>query len=195
MQWPSLPHWLTDRKHGGGGDMGRKHAFHLRENESNWWTGQLWKIGSPIWGLSKVWLIYLAGSDGREGFPVSISRQQGQVGGDDWKEILCAFLVFFPTPGIRVVKKKQNKNKRKEWLGKERHGVGGRGGQERDWREKNEKDRGKKWERAGRQTENKKQIGSPRISSPATHCAAKQCNLPRTESQLPQSKAALPALS
>lgn len=107
----------------------------------------------------------------------------------------CVHFLLFLTPGIRVVKKNPPKNKRKEWAGKERHGVEGRGGQKRDWREKSERDRGKKWEREARQTENKKQVGSPRISSPATHYAAKQCNLPRTESQLPQSKAALPALS
>lgn len=50
-------------------NMGRKHVFHLYKDESNWWTGQPWKIDNPIWSLSKVERIYLAGSNGREVFP------------------------------------------------------------------------------------------------------------------------------
>lgn len=40
------------------------------------------------------------GSDGREGFPVSISRQEGQAG-----RRFCVRFLLFLTPGIRVVKK------------------------------------------------------------------------------------------
>lgn len=95
------------------GGMGRKHAFHLQEDESNWWMRQLWKIGSPIWGLSKVWLIYLAGSDGRQGFPCFHSGQEGQARGD-WREILCVFLTFL-TPRLRGVKKKKGEQNR-SWM-------------------------------------------------------------------------------
>lgn len=85
--------------------------------------------------------------------------------------------------------------KRKGWVWKEKDREGGKRGHKRGWGEKSERDRGKKWKKVGRQTENKKQIGSPLISSPATHYATKALHLPRTESQLPQRKAALPALS
>lgn len=153
--------------------MGRKHAFRLWEDESNWWTGQLWKIGSPIWGLSKVWLIYLVESDRREGspFPCFHSRQEGQARAD-WEEILYAFRAFL-TPGLRVVKKKKDgwEKARTEWEVKTvRREIEGK---KLDWQGQRE---GESREKAsGRQMENKKQIGSPLISWPATHYATKQC--------------------
>lgn len=66
----SLTRWLQRF----GGKKGKK--CHRWADESNWRMGQHWKIGSPIWGLSKVWLIYLGGGGGT---PVSMFPQASEV--------------------------------------------------------------------------------------------------------------------
>lgn len=101
VTWPPPANSLTINMRSGG--HGKKACLPSLGRWINWWTGQLWKIGSSIWGLSKVWLIYLSGSDGREGFPCFHSRQERQARGV-WKEILCVFPTFM-TLGLRVAKK------------------------------------------------------------------------------------------
>lgn len=176
---------LTDRKHmeeeeEGGVDMGRKHVFYLWEDKSKWWTGQHWKIGSPIWGLSKGWLIYLAGSDGREAspFPCFHLRQAGQ----SWGQLEGDSVCFSCSSVSRAWSCKREKDgwgkKRTEWEVKKKR----KRSRERMREEKWDGQGGKKWAKAGREHEgrrrrNKKQIGSPLISSPATHTTP-QSNAP-----------------
>lgn len=140
---------LTDRKHmeeeGGGDDMGRKHVFYLWEDKSKWWTGQHWKIGSPIWGLSKGWLIYLAGSDGREAspFPCFHLRQAGQ----SWGQLEGDSVCFSCSSVSRAWSCKREKDgwwkKRTEREVKKKK----KKGREREWGKKSEMDRGAKSER------------------------------------------------
>lgn len=155
-QWPSLSCWLADGKwvcmHSGVGTWGENMPPPLREDESKWWTGQRWKIGSPLWGFSKAWLIYLAGNDGMEGspFPCFNSRQVVQGRGD--LQEYCVHFFSLLALGFGVVKKgKVGSRKKKNRAGSKR-------GHKWDWGKKSKKDRGKK---AGRKCEG----GRWRISS------------------------------